>query len=462
MEDGYLGHAIINRNIGDGSSLRALLVEFDFCHLTHVADEYWSIAEIGELSGRRESAWHAQRRHQLLQIKIALGLKTWQLQIHLVTVAFHLPVAAVEGIEHVANGFVLAGQVDAHAVGTVAVGHDDGLVEVVLGIRQLNFLLVHHGHDRTVAERLFPCFVYIEGIGPDTLEVEGVQQIAHSITFECIFVEHLCNHPLGVVAGPLIDDVHGLPVGKVAVLWLCVVVVVGFLYEAVLQLEAQALVDEDGVGDECRRLLVERASLVEHLPAEGVDGVGSRITKAQHLVDLLLRLPVGSVVHHTQGVGDAQRREDAALLATRQSEQAEGEVVIAGHQLPFAVGQLNLFRKLEDGCRKMVIVGIHLPQLLEVADAVRLRLKEIVHQALPLEAHAFHADVAQAVGAAIGGDVLVTIAAKHDAAHVDGLYNRRGVREEVVVVVQAEVQQQEVLLVAAIIVHVDAALVVLA
>ena len=81
---------------------------------------------------------------------------------------------------------------------------------------------------------------------------------------------------------------------EVARLRLGIVVGLGLLYEVGLQLVA--LVHEDGVGNHDFCLLVQVGSLVQHLVAEVVNAVGTRLAEAQHLVYLLLRLARGTVV----------------------------------------------------------------------------------------------------------------------------------------------------------------------
>ena len=110
-----------------------------------------------------------------------------------------------------------------------------------------------------------------------------------------------------MVAGPLVDHVKRLAVGKVARLGIGEVIVVGLADEIGVQLIAQALVHIDCVTDHHLRQRIERWGGIQHLLAERIDGVGTRITKAQHLLYLLLCLASSPVVEHAQGVGDADR-----------------------------------------------------------------------------------------------------------------------------------------------------------
>ena len=149
-----------------------------------------------------------------------------------------------------------------------------------------------------------------------------------------------------MVAGPLVDDVHRLSVGKVAILRFSIVIVVGLLREVILQTIAKAFVDKDGVGNERLRMTVECLSLLKHLVTELVDAIDTSLAKAQYLIDFLLRLTCRTVVQQPQRVGNAQWRHNAALIATRLAEQVEGKVVVTNYQLLFAFRQLNFLRSI--------------------------------------------------------------------------------------------------------------------
>ena len=104
-------------------------------------------------------------------------------------------------------------------------------------------------------------------------------------------------------AGPLVDDVHRLPVLEVACLRLSIVI--GVCYVQEVGQEVAWLIEEDGIGEHHIRLLVECRQFGEHLAAEGVDAVGSCFAKAKGLTDFLTCHACCPVVEHSQGVGDA-------------------------------------------------------------------------------------------------------------------------------------------------------------
>ena len=230
-------------------------------------------------------------------------------------------------------------------VGAVAVGQADGLVAVVLGVAPGDFFLVHHHHALAIgAKGSLGGVVLVEGSSPLTLEVDGVEQIAHGVLVEFIHGEHLLHHPLGVVAGPLVDEGQRLSVLEVAVLGLSVVEGVGGLHKGGLQLVALALVHKDGAGRLHLRILVQLSTLRAQLLAESVEGVLSGLAEAQRLQYLLLRLTGGADVVHAQGVGHAQRREHHVARAPCQVEELHGKGIVLLHLLALLGRQLNVLR----------------------------------------------------------------------------------------------------------------------
>ena len=82
-----------------------------------------------------------------------------------------LPVAAIEGVEHVTNGLFLARQEDGHQVGAIAVWQFDGLIEVVLCIAELFVHFMHHGHVRASTKGLILSLLYFKRVTPHTFEI---------------------------------------------------------------------------------------------------------------------------------------------------------------------------------------------------------------------------------------------------------------------------------------------------
>ena len=114
-----------------------------------------------------------------------------------------------------------------------------------------------------------------------------------------------------VVVRPLVDNAERvLLVEEVKFHRFGVVEGVGFLYEAWLKLVVLAAVHKDCVGNLGRSCIVKRGRFGKQFAAELVDGVCSCLAKAQHLVDFLLRLTCGTIVHHAESKGDAKWRED--------------------------------------------------------------------------------------------------------------------------------------------------------
>ena len=112
-------------------------------------------------------------------------------------------------------------------VGSVSVWQDDGLIDFVLGIGEVAYLMHHRRLLLLIVEQTTICRLGIELVCPFALEVEGVQKIAYGIGVELILLDGFFNHPLGVVAAPLVDDVAGLTVAEVAALGCCIVILTG-------------------------------------------------------------------------------------------------------------------------------------------------------------------------------------------------------------------------------------------
>ena len=301
----------------------------------------------------------------------------------------------------------------------------------------------------------------VELVLPCTLEVDGVQQVAHVVRVERLLVEHLLNHLLRVVAGPLVDDVHRLPVVEVAPLRLGVVVGVGLLNERGLQLVWLVHIDGVGYRDLGRR--VEQAAFGHHLAAELVDGLGrTDVGTAQYAADFLLRLSGSPVVEHPQGVGDAQRREDEIPATIYLAHQPEGEVVVLLHQPLLVLCQFNALGGIEVGGSKVDAATVNKLKTLIVMMAIKLWLKQPVYQPFPLKAHTLDGRIFQHIATAVGPRVLIFESAQLLPFHHDGLCNGRRFGECVISEMQTVVKQQEVLLVALIVVLPHPALLVLA
>ena len=275
-----------------------------------------------------------------------------------------LPGLGCQCAEHVAYALSLTGQQEGDAVGTVAIGQGECLAEVVVGIGE-QVLLMHHRHLEQILVRAGVLEVFhlgllgIELLRPGSLEVDGVEQIADGSGRELVLAEHLLYHLLRVVAGPLVDGVEGLAVAEVAGFGRGQVVVVGLLHE--VRVQRVILIQEDGVGNHHLRQLVEVGGLCEHLLAEGVDAVGSCVAEAEGLVDLCQGLAGSSVVEHTQGVGDADGRENLILQGiARTAEEVEGEVVVAVHQVHFGSRQFDVLDRIVLGVDvlRIDVVGI--------------------------------------------------------------------------------------------------------
>ena len=106
-----------------------------------------------------------------------------------------------------------------------------------------------------------------------------------------------------MVAGPLVDHVHRLTIMEIARLRLSIIEGIGLGDKVGFQLIA--LVHVDGISDHHLCQFVEIGCLGEHLATKIIDAISASIAKAQYLINLCLRLTSGSVVQHTQGVGDA-------------------------------------------------------------------------------------------------------------------------------------------------------------
>ena len=418
-----------------------MLVDLDSCHLLHQSDVGVAIAEVGELGQLPvEGARHAQFAHHRLQVYADLGLEARQLQVGLVHSASELPVLTVEHAEHVADGLSLARQQHGHDVGTVAVGQLQGLIGVVVHVLKLSERHPHDGHLVATAEHLVGRVRCLEGIRPCALEVERIQQIAHGFRLEVVLAEHFANHSLGVVAGPLVDDVPCQSVAEVARLGRGAVVLLSQLHE--VRPQHVVLVQENIVGHVHARLPVELATLSHHLVAELVDGLCPGIAETQHLTDFLLRQTGGTVVQHAQCAGDAQRREQQVLLLAGLAEQAQGEVVVLSHQPALRFAQLDLFRRHEVIVGEKISIVQYIVERLVVADAVGVGSQQMAHQSVVLEPHAFNAQKTQHVGRPVGAHVAIAVAGVLLPVHLDGLFHRLSILESLTAILQREVYLQ--------------------
>ena len=133
---------------------------------------------------------------------------------------------------------------------------------------------MHHRNGLVVIEFLLFRSIFIELEHPCTLEVEGIQQVAHRCGVEFILGEYLRNHSVGMVIAPLVDHVERQSVVKVTGLGRGIIVLLCGLYKGRFQPVALCLVHIDGVGYAHRGLLVKLRCLAQHLAAELVDGSG--------------------------------------------------------------------------------------------------------------------------------------------------------------------------------------------
>ena len=201
---------------------------------------------------------------------------------------------------------------------------------------------MHHRHDIPTIERFQFGTVGIKLCHPCTFEIERIEQVTYSIFVELIRGKDFLDDTMCMVAAPLVDDVTRRIVIEVARLGLGIIIIVGFLYEWRLQFVAPMIVYIDVVGNLGSGLLIEYGDLAEHLVAELVDSICSKIAKAQHVVDFLLRLAGSTIIQHTHGIGDAQRRQHQILLVAGLTEKSEGEVVATLYQLLFFCGQTDV------------------------------------------------------------------------------------------------------------------------
>ena len=295
-----------------------------------------ALAEIVEALAALEGIGHAELLHDADERLFGVGLEARQSQIHLV---WHIgtgvvPVGAVEIVDNVVERLVILRQEHRHLVGRVAVRQDDRTEDVVLGVEELVVLHHHLGRLLAVIECRIDGLFRVELSRPFALEIDGVEQIADVIGIEFRGIEHLVDHPLRMVAGPLVDDVERSRVGEVEGLGGHIIVVGHRLAERFRHPDVTACrVHIDAVGYRHACQFVELSRLREQLVAELVDGFGTGRAEPQHLVDFLLRLSLSAVVEHSEGVGDAQRRENDAFVASCLSEEVEGEVVVAAYQL---------------------------------------------------------------------------------------------------------------------------------
>ena len=187
-----------------------------------------------------------------------------------------MPHFAVRLRQYVADALFLTGQNHRHLVGSCSIGQRDRLKDCVLIIGEV-VQQMHHGDGDCAVEELVLCLVLVELQGPESFEIDGIQQIAGSERIESLLIEDEWNHAHRVVAAPLVDGVHGLAIAKVACLGGRIIVVVGLLFKVGQQV---AFVQEDGIRNHHLGLLVESRQLGMHLFAKVIDFIGISFAKA--------------------------------------------------------------------------------------------------------------------------------------------------------------------------------------
>ena len=127
------------------------------------------------------------------------------------------------------------------------------LIRIVFSIVE-HALLPHHKYVATAIERFFESVVWVELKRPFSIEINGIKEIRDGKGIEIVLVEYLLNHPFCMVARPLINHVHRLPVVEVACLGSGIIIVECLFHEGCLQLII--LIYVDGVGNHHVRLLI--------------------------------------------------------------------------------------------------------------------------------------------------------------------------------------------------------------
>ena len=326
--------AFFHTDDGDSSCLSARFVHLDLGHLFHQTDiDILLATEVREFGNtQNKGIGHTQFGHDVIQVEFRHRLKARQLHIHhgLIHPFVLLPFLCRHTLQHLVDRLALMRQQDGHLIRSVAVWQRQYLTIRIIHIGQV-ILQMHHRH--LLLSKLFRLRLsLVELQCPSTLEIQGVEQIAHRIGIELILFENLGDHPFGMVVCPLVDDIQRLSVTEVSTLWYCIIVLVCLLDERILQLIAFRRVEEDGIGNHHLGELIQYRCLREHLPTEVVDGVSPRIAKAQYGIDLLQCLASSAVVKHSQSIGDAQRRKNHILILAGFTEEVEGKIIIANHQ----------------------------------------------------------------------------------------------------------------------------------
>ena len=266
--------AVLRANHRHGSSLRAFLVKLDLRHLLHQVNLHidalrlivTAIAQFVEALTAK-GVGHTQLHHDFLQVDVGLGLEFRERQTYIVNlIGIGIPVLAIQFVEHIVNTLVPSRQEHRHLVGTITVRQDDAFIGTAPEVAELS-LHRHHVTPKVcvIVEKSSVGVPLVKLLLPHTLEVEGIEQIGDGRGVELIGRQHLFNHPLGVVAAPLVDDVECLSVAEAALLGCGVVVLCRLLREVFLQVYTKILVHVDGVGNVHLRFLVECAALLQQL-----------------------------------------------------------------------------------------------------------------------------------------------------------------------------------------------------
>ena len=163
-------------------------------------------------------------------------------------------------------------QEERHLVRAIAVGQDDGLVEVGLCILELIHLPHHHGRALHVVEIRILRICFIKLINPCALEANGIQKKTHQIgVLHVLKLQQVVNHAVGVVGSPLVDDIQRRGVAETEHRGGCVIICrcrvpKGRLKRNILSVAIE--IDVVGYTHTC--VLVEQGTLRQHLATEGI------------------------------------------------------------------------------------------------------------------------------------------------------------------------------------------------
>ena len=66
--------------------------------------------------------------------------------------------------------------------------------------------------------------ILIKLTGPHAPEIDGVEQITHSIRVKCILIQYFFNHLLSMVTGPFVYDIKCLSVIEITSFRVCIII----------------------------------------------------------------------------------------------------------------------------------------------------------------------------------------------------------------------------------------------